>query len=293
MKRRFALAYLVGLLSVLLPQYAFGARGMDQLGKVRAFIYTKPPVFENNPFYSQKLIDEAWAMEDVLEIGYMRLKDTAGEFVNVRDGFRVTVGQPEQYDYTIWILGSSTIIDAMLPDAYTIPSQLQALIPDARVINAGANGARLANMRNRLYDLPIASGDMVVFYTGVMDSLTYDGSAAWVADIEKAINEARLYTEARGAIFILVLEPNALNNASLYEAAVIDLLHDQGAMVAAKFRLAYAAIRRLEPGAADVLACLDAYRADGHIVFIDHAHLGDPEAARLVAGCLLAILAPS
>lgn len=86
------------------------------------------------------------------------------------DGFRVTTGQPTAYTRTVWVLGASNVFLPELPDSDTIPSQLQALMSDVRVVNASLIGANTAQSEIRLHDLPIKRGDMVILVGGSMES---------------------------------------------------------------------------------------------------------------------------
>src|SRR5512140_1665063 len=66
--------------------------------------------------------------------------DIASASLNVRNGERVTTGQPQDAINDIYIFGSSTTFGVFNDDAGTLPSQLQALMPTYRVHNRGAAG---------------------------------------------------------------------------------------------------------------------------------------------------------
>lgn len=86
------------------------------------------------------------------------------------DDTQITTGQPSVYTRTVWVLGASNVLGAELADSDTIPSQLQALMSDVRVVNMGVKGANTAMLDSRLRDLPLKSGDVVILLGGSVES---------------------------------------------------------------------------------------------------------------------------
>lgn len=161
--------------------------------------------------------------------------DYTGYYFNVHDGYRVTVGQPSEYQRTIWLFGSSTTFDTAVADKYTLASQLQAFTAD-RVVNVGMWAASTTLQVIRLRTMPIQAGDIVIFYNGLTDAngpayaslipicgykvnlatarLICDASIGdpiivkrAVDDYRRAVQQARAYVTARGASFVNVLQP--------------------------------------------------------------------------------------
>lgn len=101
--------------------------------------------------------------------------DFVGEYLNVRDGRRVTTSQPSSFTGEIICLGGSTTFCADTADDYTWPSVLQrritALGIPLRVENYGRNGATAINRLDLLRQL-IEKHDVrvVVLYFGANDS---------------------------------------------------------------------------------------------------------------------------
>ena len=106
------------------------------------------PAYATAPYFSDKFVEEAMDQEP-MEVedapGGLVLRDYSGEFINVRHGRRRTVGQPRRADRTVHVFGGSTVFGGEVPDAWTIPSQLQAAlneheVDEFRVVNYGVPG---------------------------------------------------------------------------------------------------------------------------------------------------------
>lgn len=143
-----------------------------------------------------------------------RLRDLTGKYINVRDGKRVTVDQPEEYTRTIYFFGACLIIGAYVSDEYTIESRLQKRINQAghkvRVVNCGCWGDDTAAVE-RINATGIRSGDIVVamfeetYFQGenvremdLWDVLEEnDVPAGWMLDMPQHVNHhvSRLYAD--------------------------------------------------------------------------------------------------
>lgn len=66
-----------------------------------------------------------------LKSGIPYFSDAETEFLNIRNGERLTVGQPEKYDRCVYLYGPCLISGAYSSDQYTIPSLLQNEINQA------------------------------------------------------------------------------------------------------------------------------------------------------------------
>ena len=111
---------------------------------------------------------------DNIETGYfvvekdreaMRLRDVKSPYINVKNGERRTVGQPEDYTRTIFFYGPCLIIGSYVGDQYTIESCLQRMINEAgykvRVVNLGCWGGNVSCV-SRMISTLISEGDMIV-----------------------------------------------------------------------------------------------------------------------------------
>lgn len=102
--------------------------------------------------------------------GYWTHRNATGQYINIRDGIRITTGQPVQYKATVWLFGSSSVVGFEMADKDTLASQLQMLMPDYRVVNMGMQASISIHQWSRLQDTTLSAGDIVVFYVGIMEA---------------------------------------------------------------------------------------------------------------------------
>jgi hypothetical protein len=128
---------------------------------VKQFRLAQPPPYQNAPYFSRAFIEESFHQPDGWKSSpatrMLIPSDYAGTHFNVRDGRRVTPGNPLNPRLTVRIFGGSTVYCGEVPDNLTLPSQLQT------VIN------RVGGQVDRLRATPLSEGDVVIFYDGVND----------------------------------------------------------------------------------------------------------------------------
>ena len=97
--------------------------------------------------------------------GVLLNEDVRSQYVNIVDGVRWTIGQPEHYNQTIYCVGSSRYCTHS-EDRYTISSCLQRLFNQSglavRVVNPSTVAARLHHQVTKIRRLAVKSGDTVV-----------------------------------------------------------------------------------------------------------------------------------
>lgn len=99
--------------------------------------------------------------------------DYHGQFFNVVNNRRVTVGQPDNAPHTIWLYGASTVYDQDVSDADTIASDLQRLVaPEYIVQNMGAIAFGAFQESRYIRATPIKPGDVVLMYDGINDAFS-------------------------------------------------------------------------------------------------------------------------
>lgn len=228
--------------------------------------------------------------------GYFLPDDMHSDSVNIDNGYRRTIGQPAIWQHTVWVFGNSTLYGYCMDDAHTLASQLQRLLPQFRVVNAGLNSETVPIHVARLRDTPIAPGDIVIFYDGVSD--TYDpptipaGSPACAdpvarfvlcvdrrgADVQRVQNfqsgvaAARDYVTRHGAMLYVFLQPSAYTiRPNLYTRSLLRYFPDETYPV----QQAYALLRQT-PGVVDLSSIFD-----NQSVFIDPFHVNDAGNAAL------------
>lgn len=99
--------------------------------------------------------------------GSNRVKDISGKYHNVKDGERLTVGSPYEYDRTIYFFGPCVILGAYVEDKHTIESFLQVRCNSegnsCRVVNLGC-WDNPASTVQRMLSTPIRENDIIVTY---------------------------------------------------------------------------------------------------------------------------------
>ena len=157
------------------PEDQFGFVRLDQKSFYqKAYVDAKAKVKENMKVFGPgeeygKVLDEISSVDELVT-----LKDFDGDYINIKNGRRVTVGSTEMRQKRVLVFGGSTIFCAEVPDSMTIPSQLQKLALENGyefdVINFGISGIRIETQFNILKTVSdLGAEDTVVFYDGVND----------------------------------------------------------------------------------------------------------------------------
>ena len=107
---------------------------------------------------------------------YTRLIDTKSRYFNVVNGERVTVGQPEEAERTIWFFGPCFVIGGLVEDKYTIESILQERLNregySCRVVNCGCYETPYQRMVH-ITSTPMKPGDIMVIH---VENRPYEGT---------------------------------------------------------------------------------------------------------------------
>ena len=113
--------------------------------------------------YVESIINQCFVLENCDHM--MRLRDTSGKYLNIRSGERRTVGQPEDYERTIFFYGPCLVVGNFVADEYTIESWLQKRFIEAgmkvRVVNCGSWGDNVSIL-SRIVSTRFHKGDIVV-----------------------------------------------------------------------------------------------------------------------------------
>lgn len=129
---------------------------------------------------------------------YTRMKDVQSRYLNIVNGERITLGQPEEADHTIWFFGPCFIIGGYVEDKYTIESLLQERINQegysCKVVNCGCYETQYQEMVH-ITSTPMKPGDIVVMHVvnrpidrtesvDMMDLLDqYNVPSEWLLDL--------------------------------------------------------------------------------------------------------------
>ncbi|MEO8429110.1 MAG: SGNH/GDSL hydrolase family protein, partial [Verrucomicrobiota bacterium] len=148
----------------------------------REFRSQRPAPYAKADFFSEAFIREQFRQPNgwhtQKDKGFILPGDVRGKYYNVQNNRRCTAGQPETFAKTVYLLGGSSVYASEVPDAFTIPSLLQAELSNRfgtryRVENLGVAGAASREELARLKSLrPISAGDIVIFYDGPNDITT-------------------------------------------------------------------------------------------------------------------------
>lgn len=143
---------------------------------VKQFRIAQPPPYQNATYFSRAFVEESFLQpgewKRAADTRMLIPNDYSGKYFNVRDGRRVTPGQPLNPKFTIRIFGGSTVYCGEVPDELTLPSQLQAIFNrnerlTVSVENYGMVAAAIGGQVDRLRATPLSKSDVVIFYDGV------------------------------------------------------------------------------------------------------------------------------
>lgn len=144
----------------------------------------KTDIGEICPEFSKEFFDDLYTKEYANEIrnfkwgvetksGCGMLKDCKSKYINVVDGERVTLGQPQDYQRTIYFFGPCNIFGIFVEDKNTLASLLQKKLNDTkykiRVVNCGSIhyggiGGGVELELARIISTQLRKGDIVVIY---------------------------------------------------------------------------------------------------------------------------------
>ncbi|BBB26613.1 hypothetical protein [Amphritea japonica] len=146
----------------------------DGVGDRIAWLKSAPKHFEalysDLPQYSKEYINNIFTPVPNINTRRGRANlDHKSRYVNVSNGYRHTVGQPEVYDNSIFIVGGSSTYGFGCEDKHTLPSLFQKLINESKflrntysVFNLGARGNPKFVDIYKLLNLNVLPNDIVV-----------------------------------------------------------------------------------------------------------------------------------
>ncbi len=139
------------------------------------FRASRPKPYENADYFCDEFLSES----NKCIIGasnpdgtiYLVPKDFSGEYINIVGQKRLTTDHPEDWKARVLLFGGSTIFNISVPDQYTIASCLQRMLnsefPSTYLVeNYGFPSMNAAQQTDRLIQVEVGSGDIVIFYDG-------------------------------------------------------------------------------------------------------------------------------
>jgi hypothetical protein len=142
------------------------------------FRVRRPAPYRDSAYFSKEFVIESFQQPGGSDTPTgTRLvipRDYDGVWFHVAKGLRFTEGQPADFQHTIYVFGGSTVYSGEVPDALTLPSQLQSLVNEQygdryRVENYGMTTVTTSQELERLRTIKPRRGDVVIFYDGVND----------------------------------------------------------------------------------------------------------------------------
>ncbi len=155
-----------------------GARAYDRLVPAppgqEEFLMAIPPPYADADYLSERFVDEIITFTSAVETSLREessLPEFTGDFFNIRAGIRATTGQPRSFASAVHVFGGSTIFCGEVPDRWTIPSLLQSMLRQRYgdrwiVFNHGVPGFTARQQVERLREVSLSEGDLVIFYDG-------------------------------------------------------------------------------------------------------------------------------
>lgn len=162
----------------------------------RNYLLSRPPAYAHSAYWSEAFVLEHYQLQMTFADNYWRQDDFHGTYYTIENGIRRTIGQPGHYVHTIWLAGNSAVFDPYVPDAYTMATQLQAIVPRGwRVVNLGVGGQPTSHEFEWLKLHSITPGDIVVLIDGATDLHTP------VDYYKQVVKSMRAWVQMRGATF--------------------------------------------------------------------------------------------
>lgn len=294
------ISYFVAFLGILLGGAVFSilsalpAVSSPQIGA--AFATPIPLALSQNVWWGQTFRHEQKALLKNVQLnaeqGYWYLADFEGIYFNVRQGYRRTAYQPDTFDHTVWLVGSSTVFDLFVPDHLTLASYLQRLAPTGwRVVNAGTVSNLILNEQARIADLPVKQGDIVLWVGGSWETFKLYERLAPNTDCGNAtaqaitagqnalgrVREIKRSLETKNVDLFYILEPLFFSAAAgLPTATELGNIPDAQRFVRSCYpMLAHSFYNTLGAAATDYRAILDDPRRAGRQIFVDVVHRVD------------------
>lgn len=149
--------------------YTHESLRMQRIGRAE-WLRSQPAAYKNEP-YIVTLIDKADTVYQVPKMSGEATRNTCFQPLN-------STKLPEKSQIptlkTIYIFGGSTIFGLMVPDSLTIPSHLQKYYQQQfpnqfKVVNMGILGMSSGAEVQKLQDVKLQKGDIVIFYDGIND----------------------------------------------------------------------------------------------------------------------------
>lgn len=260
------------------------------------FFNNAPLALRKREYWGKNFAIESWSMPKYMELetekGYWYFGDFSGAYFNVKNKFRFTVGQPSQYVHTLWLTGSSTVFDLLVPDKYTLASYLQLMAPPSwRVVNAGLISNIIVNERERIGELPVISGDIVIWMGGAWDTFkiyekidsTPDCNMASMTAIDIGIKNSLIIQEMRDKLkrknvtLYYVIEPVFFSGGGglPLDKEILDIPESKRYLDSCYLSVTSNYFNALKAQAADFRSIFDDLRRQGVLIFGDIVHRTD------------------
>ncbi len=149
--------------------YTHESLRIQRIGRAE-WLKSQPQAYKNEP-YIITLIDKADTVYQVPKMSAKATRNTCFQPKNLNKLPETLQITPIK---TVYIFGGSTIFGLMVPDSLTIPSHLQKYYQQQfpnqfRVVNMGILGMSSGAEVQKLQEVKLQKGDIVIFYDGIND----------------------------------------------------------------------------------------------------------------------------
>ncbi len=121
-----------------------------------------------SPAVSAQYIEDICAGPGLtIQNGSFFTADYEDKYCHVRQGVRYTPGAPDEYEHSIYVMGSSVVFGSFCEDSGTVTAYLQAILNQRqpgrwRVLNLGTRAGRMELYGLQLHYLPLKKDDVVI-----------------------------------------------------------------------------------------------------------------------------------
>lgn len=182
--------------------------------------------------YQKEYIQELGRIPQVIKKGNIYChEDYSGKYVNVIEGRRVVVGQPDSYRKTIHVYGRCGAFGYAVEDKNSLPSQIQLLlrnrdVTDIRVVNHGLWGGEDEYLEHNFLNecAGFKEGDIILFYMMHIDKRLLKHWEEAGVRYKEITHEWHQYPEARWCFYDKPGHMNHIGYSHVAELIVEDLL---------------------------------------------------------------------
>lgn len=183
--------------------------------------------------YNKNYIKELGRIPQVIKKGNIYChEDFSSNYVNVIEGCRIVVGQPDKYKRTIHVYGRCGAFGYAVEDKNSLPSQIQELLrshgaTDIRVVNHGLWGGEDEYLEHNFLNdcIGFKEGDIILFYMMHIDKNLLKHWEDCGVKYKEITHEWHQYPEAKWCFYDRPGHMNHIGYKHVAEIIVEDMIH--------------------------------------------------------------------